>query len=183
MLTLDAVTAKLAAFASLTGLSPAAFEALDADFEPAYRRHRLLLTLVWLKVYPTYEVLGLLVGLHKRNARDVREVLETRDDFPFDGPPEGRRPRGSLAAVMAAFPQVRLVIDSTEQRVYRPGGPHAAEAVLLGQGAGAHAQDPAGGAARRAHRVAQPAGAGLGQRRAAAARERVVGSAGRGRGG
>src|SRR5438132_317729 len=30
-----------------------------------------------------------------------------------------------LGAVMEAFPAVRVVIDSQEQRVYRPGGPHA----------------------------------------------------------
>jgi DDE superfamily endonuclease len=158
MLSVDLLAAKPAAFRSLTGLGPAEFEALDAAFEPAYRRHRaaaattrrqgrprrrapgaggaykhglrtrLLLALVWLKVYPTYEVLGLLFGLHKRNAqlnaRDALEVLEQLDDFPFDRPPAGRPPLGSLAAVMAAFPAVRLGVDSKEQRVHRPGGGH-----------------------------------------------------------
>jgi hypothetical protein len=158
VLTFDILTAKPAAFRSLTGLSPSQFEDLYAVFAPAYARHpvralatrragrprrrapgagrrhtldlrqRLLLTLVWLKVYPTYEVLGLLFGLHKRNAqlnaRDVAEVLETLDDFPFDGRPEGRARLGTLQALLDAFPGVRLVIDSKEQRVYRPGGPH-----------------------------------------------------------
>jgi hypothetical protein len=162
MLTLELLTTRPAAFVSLTGLTPTAFQALLADFAPAYHRHRaaadatrrhgrprrrapgaggryahdlptrLLLTLVWLKVYPTYEVLGLLFGLHKRNAqlnaRDVLEVLESLDDFPFDRPDRaGRPPRGSLAAVLADFPAVRLVIDSKEQRIYRPGGGHAAQ--------------------------------------------------------
>ncbi len=158
MLDFDCLARKPAAFRSLTGLTPAEFGALLADFGPAYRRRRaaadatrrdrlprrrapgaggryaldlrrrLLLALVWLKVYPTYEVLGLLFGLDEgnalRNARDVLEVLETLDDFPFDGPPEGRPRARSLAAVMDAYPAVRLVIDTKEQRVYRPGGGH-----------------------------------------------------------
>jgi hypothetical protein len=158
MLSLDLLSARPTAFVSLTGLTLKEFEALAADFAPAYQRHRaaadttrrdrqprrravgaggryahdlrhrLLLALVWLKVYPTYELLGLLFGLHKRNAqlnvRDVLEVLETLDDFPFDRP-EGPRPKlSSLAQAMEAFPQVRLVIDAKEQRVYRPGGGH-----------------------------------------------------------
>jgi DDE superfamily endonuclease/Helix-turn-helix of DDE superfamily endonuclease len=158
MLDLDRLCRKAAAFRSLTGLNPAEFEALTADFQPAYHRHRaaaaatrrerqprrrapgaggryaldlrhrLLLTLVWLKVYPTYEVLGLLFGLDKgnalRNARDVLEVLDTMDDFPFDRPPADRPKLDSLAAVMEAYPVVRLVIDSKEQRIYRPAGGH-----------------------------------------------------------
>jgi hypothetical protein len=160
MLRLETLAAKPAAFVSFTGLTPGQFDALADDFEPHYRRHRaaaattrrgraprrrapgggrpyahalrgrLLLALVWLKVYPTYEVLGLLFGLDKGNARrnvlDILEALDTFDDFPFDRPDggPGRRPLHSVGEVMAAFPQVRLVIDSKEQRVHRPGGPH-----------------------------------------------------------
>jgi len=160
MLCLDVLAAKPAAFVSFTGLTPDQFQALAHDFELHYRRHRgaadhtrrggtprrravgagrrhvhdvrgrLLLTLVWLKVYPTYEVLGLLFGLDKGNARrnvlDILEALDTFDDFPFDRPDSdpARRPLPSAAEIMAAFPQVRLIIDSKEQRVQRPGGPH-----------------------------------------------------------
>src|SRR5262249_56861809 len=43
-------------------------------------RHRLLMALVWLRVYPTYELLGFLFGLHKRNAQlNVRAVLAVLD--------------------------------------------------------------------------------------------------------
>jgi hypothetical protein len=184
MLDLDRVLAKPAACASLTGLTPAEFEALAADFLPAYHRHRagadttrrdrrprrraagaggryaldlrhrLLLTLVWLKVYPTFEVLGLLFGLDRgnalRNARDVLEVLETLDDFPFDRPPEGRSKVRSLGAVMDAYPAVRLVIDSKEQRIYRPSGGHQRQKPFYSGKKKAHtlktqvAIDPAG---------------------------------------
>jgi IS5 family transposase len=159
MLRLDQLTTKPRAFVSLTGLTPVEFEALFGAFAPAYQhdraaadttrrdrqprrrapgagaphaldlRHRLLLALVWLKVYPTFEVLGLLFDLDKGNARrnllETLEVLELLDDFPFDRDPKDRGRLGSVAAVMAAFPAVRLVIDSKEQRIYRPGGGHA----------------------------------------------------------
>jgi hypothetical protein len=87
-------------------------------------RHRLLMTLVWLRVYPTYELLGFFFGLHKRNAqlnvRAVLAVLDTLDDFAFDRPAPERRALASVDAVMTAFPQVRLVIDGKEQRVHKP---------------------------------------------------------------
>jgi hypothetical protein len=160
MLRYEVLAARPAAFVSFAGLTPDQFRALADDFGPHYRRHRaaatatrrgrtprrrapggghphahdlrgrLLLALVWLKVYPTYEVLGLLFGLDKGNARrnvlDILEALDTFDDFPFDRPDgaRARRPLGSVGEVMAAFPQVRLVLDSKEQRVQRPGGPH-----------------------------------------------------------
>jgi len=160
MLRREVLAAKPAAFVRFTGLTPRQFRALADGFAPHYRRHRaaaditrrrraprrrapgagrrhahdlpgrLLLALVWLKVYPTYEVLGLLFGLDKGNARrnvlDILEALDTFDDFPFDRPDgdPARRPLGSVGAVMADFPPVRLVIDSKGQRVQRPGGPH-----------------------------------------------------------
>jgi hypothetical protein len=84
------------------------------------------MALVWLRVYPTYELLGFYFGLHKRNAqlnvRAVLAVLDTLDDFPFDRPGRDRRPLSTPAQVMDAFPHVRLVIDGKEQRVRRPHG-------------------------------------------------------------
>ena len=48
------------------------------------------MTLVWLRVYPTYEVLGWLFGLEKSNAwenvQDALAVLESLADFPFERP-------------------------------------------------------------------------------------------------
>jgi len=148
------------AFRGLTGMSATEFEALLADFLPAQDRlrrssavngegrprrrapgggakpklddrHRLLLALVWLRVYPTYELLGFFFGLHKRNAqlhaRAVLAVLDTLPDFPFDRPGPDRRALSTVEEVMAAFPSVRLVIDAKEQRVNRPGASHDAQ--------------------------------------------------------
>jgi IS5 family transposase len=162
MLRLELLTAQPRACRSLTGHSPAELEALYQAFAPAYQRareaarttrrerrprcralgggaqhtlglrDRLLLALVWLKVYPTYEVLGFFFGLHKgnayRNCREVLDVLATLEDFPFDPHPPDRpaQPR-TLTEVMDAFPAVRLVIDSKEQRLHRPGGGYEAQ--------------------------------------------------------
>jgi hypothetical protein len=155
MFAYDSLIRYPSAFRSLTGLSPTEFEALLADFsaardrqraasattrrgQPRQRaagaghphrhddRHRLLLALVWLRVYPTYELLGFYFGLHKRNAqlnvRAVLEILQTLGDFPFDRPDRDhtRRALSTPAQVMDAFPQVRLVVDGKEQRIQRP---------------------------------------------------------------
>lgn len=160
MLTADAVARSPAVFPSLFGVTAAEFETLFADYlaardrlraasrttrrgTPRVRaagggdtpklddRTRLMVALFWLRIYPTYEVLGFFFGLHKTNARHtaraVLAVLRTLDEFPLDDPdPAARRPVGSPADVMAAFPDVRLVIDGKEQRTQRPTG-HAAQ--------------------------------------------------------
>jgi hypothetical protein len=97
------------------------------------RRDRLLMTLIRPRVYPTYELLGYFSGLHNgnahRNVADVLAVLQGLGDFPFDRPDRDpqRLPLDSVAAVMDAFPEVRLIIDTREQRVRRPTGDYAAQ--------------------------------------------------------
>lgn len=154
------------AFRSLTGMTPAEFDPLLTAFRAAQQRrraqqattrqgkprrraagaghphrhddrHRLLMALVWLRVYPTYELLGFFFGLHKRNAqlnvRDALAVLDTLDNFPFDRPGPGRKRLGSATEVMAAFPEVRVIIDSKEQRVNRPRGYDAQKPYYSGK--------------------------------------------------
>jgi hypothetical protein len=156
----ESLTRYPTAFRSLTGMNPEDFEALLADFTAARHRrqqrsratktgrprqravggghpfahderHRLLMALIWLRIYPTYELLGFFFGLHKRNAqlnvRAVLEVLDTLDDFPFDRPGSDRRKLSTMEQVMTAFPAVRLVIDGKEQRVQRPQASHEAQ--------------------------------------------------------
>ena len=111
-------------------------------------RDRLLMALVWLRVYPTYEVLGFFFGLHKRNAqlnvRAALAVLDSLDDFPFDRPGRDRPKLRSAAEVMAAFPQVRVIIDAKEQRVNRPEGYEAQKPYYSGKKK-AHTRQGAGG--------------------------------------
>ena len=118
------------------------------------------MALVWLRVYPTYEVLGFFFGLHKRNAqlnvRAALEVLDTLDDFPFDRPGRDRKKLRSAAEVMAAFPQVRLIIDAKEQRINRPAGRTSAQKPYYSGKKKAHTrQDPGGGRPARADRGGQ----------------------------
>jgi hypothetical protein len=154
MLTYARLHHKPTAFKSVTGMTPDEFEGLYEDFLAAQDRRRrtathtkrghkprqraagaghphahddctrLLMTLFWLRVYPTYEVLALLFDLDKgqawRNVQDVLATLETLAEFPFERPTAERKKLDSIGAVMDAFPKVRLVIDAKEQRVRRP---------------------------------------------------------------
>ena len=154
------------AFRSLTGMTPDEFDNLLTAYRAAHARrqgrsrttrkgrprrraagaghphdhddrHRLLMALIWLRVYPTYELLGFFFGLHRRNAqlnvRDVLATLDTLDDFPFDRPGRDRKKLRSASEVMAAFPEVRVVIDSKEQRVNRPTGHEAQKPYYSGK--------------------------------------------------
>src|SRR5262249_25358898 len=142
-------------FPALTGLTLAEFERLAAEFAAAHaqaraasthtqkgtpRRRaagagapsaldltdRLLMTLVWLRIDPPYEVLGWLFDLEKSNAwenvQDALAVLETLADFPFERPDADRAKLATPAAVIAAFPEVKILIDGKEQPFQRPQG-------------------------------------------------------------
>ncbi len=133
MLSYDALCKHPAAFPSLTGLTRAEFEGLAGQFQAAERdrraaatttrrdgrprrnahgsghpyrndaRSRLLMALVWLRTYPTYEVLGFFFGLPRRNAQlNVRAALEVLDaiaTFPFSASLIGRPSRTSRALI------------------------------------------------------------------------------------
>jgi hypothetical protein len=139
---------------SLIGMTLSAFDKLYAEFREAHQRRlseakltrrtkaarqravgagrkhsydlrdRLLMTLFWLRVYTTYEVLGFFYDLNKTNIednlKDVLATLETMTTFTFERPNAERAKLRSVQAVMDAFPDVRLVIDAKEQRVQRP---------------------------------------------------------------
>lgn len=87
-------------------------------------RTRLLICLFWARVYPTLEVLGFFFSLDKTNVHDIVHdmlaTLATLARFPFEVPAKERKKLHSPAAVMDAFPDVRLVIDAKEQRIQRP---------------------------------------------------------------
>ena len=87
-------------------------------------RDRLLLTLFWLKAYPTYELLGFFYDLNKTNIEDnlnlILDTLARLTSFNFERPKADRQKLHSAVEVMDAFPDVRLLIDAKEQRVERP---------------------------------------------------------------
>lgn len=141
-------------FQHLTGLSVESFEAFVARVAPLWERserqrlthpHRqraiggghpyalraledkLLLVLVFLRTYPTYEFLGLLFGLHLSNAdRLLRRILPilrdaTEKPFTLPKPRKGRKRMNSLEEFFVQFPDLKdLVVDATEQATRRP---------------------------------------------------------------
>lgn len=151
MLTYKTARQKPEEFRSLTGLSVEEFDQLYHEVKQVYQdaeerrlarpsrrrkrgagrkfrrdlRNRLLLVLTWLRVYPSYRVLGLLFNLDKsticRNLKVMLPILQqvtdtalpdldSRDDVGED----------DIEAILAAFPQLRAIVDATEQRIRRP---------------------------------------------------------------
>jgi hypothetical protein len=137
-------------FRHLTGLTVPAFDALAAEVVPAIEAaHRaaldrpdrqraigaggefglgtgdqVLLTVVWLRQYPTQEVLGFLFGVSDSTAlRAVRRCLPAleqagRDTMRMPDPGVGRRKK--LPTLLRDTPGLAVVIDTFEQRTHRP---------------------------------------------------------------
>jgi len=155
MLTYRALCQVPEIFPALTGLTRDEFDRLVLDFTTARARlrassertkrgaprqraagagappahdppTRLLIAVAWLRIYPTYELLGWLFGLEKSNAweavQDALAVLEALADFPFERPAAERKKLATKQAVLEAFPQVAVIIDGKEQPFRRPQG-------------------------------------------------------------
>jgi hypothetical protein len=152
-----------AVFLSLTGLRLAEFDTLVADLLPAYAaaerdrlarpdrqratgaghpfalrpRDRLLLTVVWLRVYPTHEVLGYLFGVSDtavtRTLARWLPLLEAAGRDTMRLPDPGRKHRRQLDALLADTPDLAVIIDTFEQRVQRPRDRPAADRLYSGK--------------------------------------------------
>ena len=137
-------------FYSVTGLRVAEFDELLADVLPQYANHEqqrlerldrqravgaghpfelnerdhILLTVIWLRVYPTHEVLGYLFGVSdstvSRLIRRVLPVLEHAGRDTMRMPDPGKKRRRTLDDLLHDTPELAVVIDSFEQRVQRP---------------------------------------------------------------
>jgi DDE superfamily endonuclease/Helix-turn-helix of DDE superfamily endonuclease len=139
-----------AVFRHLTGLTVEVFDGLAAEVAPAAEAaHRealdrpgrrraagggdtfdlatadqLLLTVIWLRQYPTNEALGFLFGVSDSTASRARArclpALERagRDTMRMPDPGQGRRKR--LPALLRDTPGLAVVIDTFEQRTQRP---------------------------------------------------------------
>ena len=90
-------------------------------------RAQLLLAVVWLRVSPTSPVLGFLFGVsHPTVLRTLARVLPIleqagRDTMRRPGHGErGRRSRRGLPELLAAVPELAVIVDTSEQRVQRP---------------------------------------------------------------
>ena len=141
-------------FRSLTGLRVTEFDQLVKDVTPLYAiaervrhtltregrtrqrdvgagphfalclRDQLLLTVVWLRQYPTNEVLGFLFGVSdSTGSRLVSRwvpVLAKAGKAEMRMPDPGRKHRRTLDELLQEIPELGVVIDTFEQGVQRP---------------------------------------------------------------
>jgi hypothetical protein len=150
-------------FYSVTGLRGAEFDELLADVLPRYaqaeqerltrpdrqraigaghpfdlnERDHILLTVVWLRVYPTHEVLGYLFGVSdstvSRLIGRVLPMLEQAGRDTMRMPDPGKKRRRSLDELLRDTPELAVVIDSFEQRVQRPRDRDEADGYYSGK--------------------------------------------------
>ena len=137
-------------FRNLTGITIAVFDQLLGQLLPAFaaqRRRRLdrpdrcrafgggdafdlapedqfLLTIFWLRHYPTQEVLGYLFGVSDSTAKRAIErclpLLEAAGKDTMRMPDPGRGRRKDLSTLLKDTPDVAVIIDTFEQPVQRP---------------------------------------------------------------
>jgi hypothetical protein len=100
-------------------------------------RDQVLLTVVWLRVYPTHEVLGYLFGVSDSTvSRVIARVLPLLEQAGRDTmrmPDPGRKRRRSLDQLLSHTPELAVVIDSFEQKVQRPKDPNERERFYSGK--------------------------------------------------
>jgi hypothetical protein len=137
-------------FRNLTGITLAVFDQLLQGLRPAFaaqRRQRLdrpdrhrafgggdtfdlapddqfLLTIFWLRHYPTQEVLGFLFGVSDSTAKRAIDrclpLLEAAGQDTMRLPDPGRGRRKDLSTLLKDTPDVAVLIDTFEQPVQRP---------------------------------------------------------------
>lgn len=87
-------------------------------------RDQILMSLIWLRLYPTNEGLGYLFGVSDSTvSRLIHRVVPLlaqngRDTMRRSDP--GRKHRLELPQLLADLPELALIVDSFEQRVQRP---------------------------------------------------------------
>lgn len=88
------------------------------------QRDQVLMGVVWLRIYPTNEVLGYLFGVSDSSASRVIDrvipILEQAGKDTMRMPDPGRKHRRTLSELVAEIPELVVVVDSFEQRVQRP---------------------------------------------------------------
>ncbi len=152
-----------AVFLAMTGLRVAEFDTLVADLLPRYAaaeqarlrrptrgrasgaghpfalrpRDQLLLAVVWLRTYPSHEVLGYLFGISDttttRTLARWLPPLEAAGRDTMRLPDPGKKRRRHLDALLADTPDLAVIIDTFEQRVQRPRDRAAAARLYSGK--------------------------------------------------
>lgn len=100
-------------------------------------RDQVLLTVLWLRLYPTHEVLGYLFGVSdstvSRLIRRVLPVLEQAGCDTMRMPDPGKKKRRQLDDLLEGTPELAVIVDSFEQRVQRPRTRAAADPYYSGK--------------------------------------------------
>ncbi len=99
-------------------------------------RNRLLMAMIWLRIYPTYEVLGFIFDLDKsnicRNLKGVLAVLSEQLGNEIKWPDKGQRKR-KMDQFMQEFPEAAAIVDATEQPTQRPQDPEEQKRYYSGK--------------------------------------------------
>lgn len=99
-------------------------------------RNRLLMAMIWLRIYPTYEVLGFIFDLNKsnicRNLKGVLAVLSEQLGDEINWPEKGQRKR-KMEQFMQEFPETAAIVDATEQPTQRPQDPEEQKRYYSGK--------------------------------------------------
>lgn len=87
-------------------------------------REQILLTVIWLRLYPTHDVLGFLFGISQptvgRYIQHVLPVLEQMGRDTMRLPDPGRKRRRKLPELLHDVPEIHVVVDTFEQVIQRP---------------------------------------------------------------
>lgn len=150
-------------FSKVTGLTVAEFDDLVRDVLPRYVevertrlqrpdrqrdigagrsyaldwRDHVLLVVVWLRIYPTGDVLGYLFGVSAPNvSRTLARVLPLLEQAGRDTmrlPDPGRKRRRQFSELLEMIPELSVVVDSFEQAVQRPRDPDGRDTYYSGK--------------------------------------------------
>jgi hypothetical protein len=105
-----------------------------ADLAP---RDQILLAVIWLRQYPTNEVLGFLFGVSDSTASRMLSrlvpLLEASGKDTMRMPDPGRKHRKELDALLKETPELAVIIDTFEQRVQRCKDRKQADAHFSGK--------------------------------------------------
>jgi hypothetical protein len=86
---------------------------------------QMMMTLIWLRLYLTYPLLGYLFGLDQsnvyRNIRMMMPLLKAHLPLPERLQPQGKRV-GDIFQLQQLYPDLIAMVDATEQPVRRPKG-------------------------------------------------------------
>lgn len=102
-------------------------------------RDQFLLTVVWLRLYPTYEVLGYLFGISDSSAyRVVKRCLPLleeagREEIQCSQAHAARKRGYNLEGIFEQIPGLAVIIDAFEQEIERPSNRQEADNYYSGK--------------------------------------------------